>query len=649
MRVITLSVQRKIFLNQFSLFSWILASFFIFSACNNISSNLNRLPSSLIDQSDPTTGNGGAFQLYSVNPDLASPGTIYDMIGQNQEFDTYCGGSLGSCMCEYSFNQPGVGSQTVSAAVTYQESNLIRCPNSVPSGITSFDARITVVASGTTVGTPAPGQTGGAVSYSSNTITVNLSANGAFAGSTSYMDLTNASTYVPVQRFQCRKREFIVNPLDNLIIDPIQSGDPAVIYPFNYYTTNVSESLLKMQQSGSQSWECSLSATQDRSLQWWANPNVFSSAACNSPFCSGDDYLMYPQTSLSSGRIPVRPGSTATGKRRSSFSLASVPYGVFQIPLKAAVAPLNYVSSNYSVIGYAAKPIPGTNGSSACPAIAIPPNATWVKLWNYRATDITSPKIVTANQGSANSVVACDTGHGSNLFPSCEVKYAGAPGSPVSGGGNSFGVPLSGIGTGSDATDPLASRILLLAEGSGSAQTSACYKVDHNQWAVSTFNAQDKWTPSPFGFDATVTKDTIAGFPYNMYTDVRTWAETFEAAPTNYRFFKEGAFAGTYGIFPKTPQDFKTQLTTVALSDENYTDQLFITSDPNVDDSLMRNGASSVAHYIPSTYRSFQACPGANPLACASSTPLNWRINVKEVGNPTSMDTYPLCVLQFYD
>lgn len=643
MRELNLSAKRKSMMKRFSLLSCVIASFAIFSACTNISSSLGRLPSSFVDQSDPNAeGNGGAFQLYSVNPDQANPGASYVMVGQNEEFDTYCGGSLGTCLCEYTFEQPGVGTQTVSSAVTYQESNLLRCPNSVPSGIVSFDARITVVSTGGTAPTPAGG---GAISYSSNRITVSLSTNGAFAGSTSYIDLTSAASYVPVQRFQCRKREFIANPLDNKIIDPLQSSDPAVIYAFNYYTTNVSESLLRMQQIADQSWECSLSATKDRTLHWWSNPNVFSSAACTTAFCNGDGYLMYPQNSLSSGKIAVSASSTANGKRRGSFSLSSIPYGVFQVPVKAAVAPLNYVSANYAVIGYAAKPIASTNGSSACPAIPIPAKATWVKLWNFRATDITPPKVVTATQSSTNSAIACDTSHGLNLFPSCEAIQP----APVN---SAFGNALSGR-TGTELT--LASRIALLDSSQGSAATSACYNVDASQWRTGPstnplYNGQDIWNPSPFAFDATVPMSTIAGFPYNMYTPAATdpWTFIIGAGPTNYRWFTE---TGLYSVPAATPQDVQNQITTDTLSADNYTDQLFITTDPSVDDSLMRNSSPSVAHFIPKTYRSMQACPGANPTdpTCANASPLNWGINVKEVGNTTSSDTYPLCVLQFYD
>lgn len=668
MRVNRLSENKLRTFKRFGFINCIVASLFISTACNNINSNLSRNPTSTIFQTDPNAaGNGGAFQLTSVAPDLASPGTVYDLIGQNNEFDTYCGGTLGACQCEYTFIQPGVGSQTVSSAVTYQESNLLRCPNSVPSGITSFDTRVTVVAGATGATAPAAGT--GAISYSSNTITVNLSTNGAFAGSTSYIDLTSASSYVPVQRFQCRKREFIPNPMDNLIIDPFQSQDPAVIYPFNFYTTNISESLLRMQQLPDQKWECSLAANKDRTVQWWANPNVFSTQACTSAFCNGDGYLMYPTTALSGNKIPVtppspgNPGSKAVGKRRGTFSLASIPYGVFQIPVKAAVAPLDYVKANYSIVGYGAKPIPNTNGSSSCPAITLPPKSTWVKLWNFRATDITAPKIVTSSQSITNAVVACDTHHGQNIFPSCEATYpSGAPGGP--GYSNSFGNPLDFIQTlNFTGSDPMASRVLLLASPNSTAQTSACYNSRADQWTDPTaaslngvnHNGKDQWTPSPFAFSTAtptpISIDDIVGFPFNLYQNAKSagWTKALAGPPNpnRYEWFSSTP-AGAYAVPSVAPADFQNQLTTQPLAPDNFTDQLFITTDPAVDDSQMRNGSSAVAEFIPSTYRSVQDCLGPTTAGCTANR-INWGVNVKEVGTPTTADLYPLCVLQFYD
>jgi hypothetical protein len=638
----------------------IMASFCVLTACNNINSNV-RGPSSTLLQSDPYQDATGSFQLKSLAGDPTSPGTVIDMIGIDSQFDSFC--ALGTCMCEYTYVASGIGTQTVSTKALYQESNLIRCTNIVPSGTNNFDVRITVVpTTGATSATPSGTDT---VSYASNSLSGSFS-NGALAGSTSYMDLSNSANYVPVQRFQCRKREFIANPLNPEMIDPFQSQNPAIIYPFNYYTTNVAQSILTQQQAADQSWECTLTSTQDHTLQWWANPNVFSLSTCSTSFCNGDGALMYPQDTLTSGKIPVS-NPAANGKRRSSFSLASQSYGVFQVAVQAAISPVNYVSSNYAIIGYGAKSIAGSNGTSSCPAITLPPKATWVKLWNYRATDITPGKKVTGSQSINNSAIACDTTHpapGSHdvtqmLFPSCEIT------DPT---GHMFGVPLDNPAI--NAGTSLASRVAAVI--GGSSNISACYNFgtmgggsynttvsipwhSDNLGSPATYAGKDVWLPSPYKMPSTVGLDVVAGFPWNAYTNASSYAPIIMRTDIDngnsvINQWMTNAFPAI-AIPSATPMDFTSQLTTAPLSTDNYTDQIFVVTDPSVSDNDMRNNASSIQQYVPRTFRSKADCPG--PASCdpisTGKTPITWGIRVQEIGTEGGVDVYPLCVLQFYD
>jgi len=277
----------------------------LLNSCTNIGSG-GFNPTSTISLSNPNVGSGSNFTLVTVLPSEQSPGVLYDMVGQNGEFNTYCTGANAPCVCSYTFSQPGViGTQvlqgTVStAAATAQESNLLQCTNPVTTGVTSFSVQV-LSANGT---------------YSSNAITVNLASN-AFANSNNFIDLTQKVSYQQVKRFQCRHREFILDPMsngsaaaDDKIIDPIQSQDPDIIYPFNYYSTNVASSLWSIQNmsaasGGSVDFDCTLIPSQNHALQWWANPNVYSVNPCTDTFCLGDGQLMDPQTSLISGDIPV--------------------------------------------------------------------------------------------------------------------------------------------------------------------------------------------------------------------------------------------------------------------------------------------------------------------------------------------------------
>ena len=90
-------------------------------------------------------------------------------------------------------------------------------------------------------------------------------------------------------------------------------------------------------------------------------------------------------------------------------------------------------------------------------------------------------------------------------------------------------------------------------------------------------------------------------------------------------------------------------LTTATLSANNYTDQIFVVTDANVNDTNMRNQSLNVSEYTPVTYRSTGDCSGLSNVGCPFAKQINWGINIKDVGAPTGADQYPLCVLQFSD
>ena len=668
MRGFSLSVKFGRRLNAFSFTHWMSMALVLFAmtACTNIGGKFGAGPSSILLLSNPNdSSSAGSFHLNQVNPDPNFPTTMYAMVGQDSEFDTYCAGSLGTCSCEFTFTQPGVGAQTVDVTNSYQESNLLRCPTSaVPSGITTFNVRIVVVPTGAS---PTPTST--TYTYYSNTITVNLATSGAFAGSTTYIDLTNAASYVPVQRFQCRKRDFIKNPTDNSIIDPLQSQNPAVIYPFNLYTTNVGDSLLSIQQQANQSWDCSLlggvlPSTLGGSVnpvQWWANPNVFSVTTCGTSFCSGDGQLMYPQNSLASGKIP-QSNPNANGKRRSSFALSPQAYGVFQVPLVAAVSPIDYVHSTYSTIGYAAKPVPNVSGTSSCPNITLPPKSTWVKIWNFRATNITSPQVVTGSQSVTNSTIACDS---AGVFPSCDTVV------PNGGNPNGFGADLlTGTWTNTydsvhNTSSAIASRVALLSSTAGSSVASACYNVNTSSWNANpspfhtTNPTTETWYASPYRFPGNLAPQVTLGvmeeFPWNIYAQASSSLIACNCLTNDLScWLNDAACGGTlYTVPAEAPQDTQAALTTTSLEPNNnpYSDQLFVVTDPAVVDTDMISGAGSVSQYTPRTYRAASDCPGPTINGTCTAAPILWLNNVKAVNDPTSAqsDVFPLCAIQFYD
>ncbi len=617
------------------------------TSCTKIS-NAVRAPSSTVYLGDPVGGgDSGSFRLTGVVTDPVLGNSVYSMLGQNNEFELYCGGSFGACKCRYTFEQGALGTQIIEVASTHQESNMIRCPNSVPTGVASFEAMI--FTSG--------GDTGQA--FESNSLTVSLGAGAGGGGgqvSVQYLDTRDELSYAQVRRYQCKKSEFIASPFDSTFLDPIQSQDPRVIYPFNYYTSNVAESILALQRNSSaQGWECTLTPTLDHRTHWWANPMVFSAAPCSSPFCIGDGELMYPADAIESGRIPVSAGSTANGKRRSSFALLKGPYGVFNVPVVAATAPKDYVSAWYSLesvapdltlgaLGYAARPIPTQGGSSACPAVPIPTNARWVKLWNFRATDLTPPKKVTGTSDSISSPIACWTRRGNGVFDSCEYSQHSISGSgpnlsDVDGSGN-FLYTLEHLAAGQ-----FAGRVALTAATGNGRDPSACYKVDPA--------LPDLLQPSWYAFSGLSVQDMQAK-PWGLYAGITAIESRVDALGTpvpNVSPTPAQVLNGST-LNAGTPSDEVLPGQTAGIANDNLVDQIFIVTDPQVQDSSMRNG-SPPAEFQPVTYRSKAGCPGNSRSNCPVSghegTMVNWGVHTGQVNQPAGADTYPLCVLQFLD
>ncbi len=637
----------------------------ILSSCTNINTGGKRSPSSTVSLSNPAAGLGGSFQLIGVYSSQNAVGAEFDMIGADSMFDQFCTGTSGPCVCVYTYQSPGVGETVVQQAVRVQESDLLRCPNGVPSGINSFEVKILANGSG---------------DYS-NAITVNLS-NSAFVN-TAYVDLSSESAYQPVTRFQCRHREQIMNPLGGggNLIDPIQSEDPRLIYPFNFYTTNVAQSLWGMQTNPAQDWDCTLTPNHDSTLHWWANPYVFSSMTCSSgtgydPFCNGDGELMYPLTQLFSDKVSMSV-PLPNAKMRSSFFLAKQRYGVFDVAVTAPIAPgafqLGQVATpaagTFGTIGFAARTIPGAGGTSSCPNIALPPNAQWVKLWNYAATNLESASFVTGSNTLSNAVVCNPASN--NVFQSCFD-----PGKNMNTGNPPFtdwrGVGLhdSSITYSAPGSTPenssihpasnsnvLASRVVVMT---GGGNTNACYNI------TAMGNGQEAWHPSPFAFVGLDYSD-LSGLPWDLY-GAKTGYSAKLMKPTDctgnaqwpqstYNYLNSHS-SGNSSCWPHVwyqDQPVDTQLQLQKISQSNYNDYLLAVTSPSVNDTSMRNsayGGSGVPQYQPVTYRSKNDCNCSSQNGCAAgcspSKRINWHVDVKAPGAAsTTPDLFPLCVLQF--
>ena len=647
--------------------SILLCAFFLaFSGCTNID-QATRAPTSVVTLANGSGGSGlstGAFRLDGITPDPDQSLNAYDLLGENGEFGSYCGGNYGTCVCRYTSDQPGIGTINQETSVTYAEENLVRCPNGVPAGVTTFT--VTLVA-GLATGTV----------YQSNALTASLGPGGTLQDSPNYIDLADEKNYLPVKRFQCRYNVYIANPVDSTMIDPVQSRDPRLLYPFNYYTTNVAASLLAMQQSAqSQGWECTLTPTPDRSLHWWSNPMVFSRSSCTSPFCIGDGEMIYPDSRIDSGRVPASIGSQATGKRRSSFTLLKQPYGVFQVPLVAATAPSTFTTSIFSVpaaspspaagtvqtppLGYAANPIAG----GACPSVKIPSNAHWVKLWSFTAHDLNPPTYVRSSTAATGGSFACPlmTMYDPAVAPSCsfpmDLFFGGngvasnttssilAPGA-LGGSAPYFYQPNGALG--------IAPRVALFS--GVDLNLSSCYRVN---------TLDDRFMPSNYAFafgSVATTVDQMKMHPWEMYGNLggASGVVTQSGLPgapimqysTLARYILDSDWIGPAA---KRPTDSAPG--TISLSQNGsaaptaFTDHLFVVTDPLVNTQEMEaavNGSNGLDQYLPVTFRTRQSCPGSPWSSCAQYDRVTWDLDRKDVNVSFGSNVYPLCVLQFTD
>ncbi len=558
---------------------------------------------SLIDDSQ--------FVLKTVVPSQSGGAGLFDFIGENQEFRNYCTTNT-DCQCKYSYVQNGATTSHQSPVV-YSEANLVRCAAVFGSGVNTVDVRVETVDAAS----------------KSNAITIELQS-AAFASATQYLDFSKESSFLPVQRYQCRSRLFVSNPLDPAMIDVAQSEDPAVAMPLNFYTTSPAQSLLAFQRLGEagMNWECSLGADQ---IPAWANPSLYTDAACTDDFCSADGNFIVPPNTFSKNRIDTGVTPAKGRSARASFALAKAAYAPFVVAVRGAIAPNSLVTPTVDVLGYGVAPIPGANGTTSCPNTALPAGARWVKLWAYRATNLSTPRVVSQSLSTQNWAVGCAPEAMS--IPSCDK--------PVDGANNGAGI----VRLNQDLVPGNAASRVLIPATNGNANTMACFNV--NRSPGSTF---DHWAGSNFGFsmgcDGGMTLGMVQGIGFGIYREVVSSSIT-GSNPCASQLRRGGSPSTPFEVFVR-PAD--SQLTTIPVesSQSNLTDYLFMVTPVEVNDTSVRNGLAPM--YRPVSYRTLKACDPStvtDPLQCPTAEKVIWDINSGQIGEPAGASAYPVCVVQF--
>lgn len=386
------------------------------------------------------------FTITQVVKDVNNPSTILDLVGDGSgAMGNYCpqtsvgssggtaaaasGSSTTPCNCILSYNytnpQTGVTSvQQYDAYTTYTEANLIECNYSaIPAGVTSVNVEVQLVASNSL----------------SNTVNVTL------VGNYGSVDITNINNFSLANRWQCRE-VVTLTTISSTIYDPLQSDDPHIYYPLDFYATNFGWTLAQYAQASQQfvtnnTWSCP------------QNPEP--SALANNPLYNMN---VYSVADLAGVKLIYPP--QAGQFDRSTFYLANVPSGAFTMPVNAFIAP-TVVTSNTAPLGYGAPPVPAGNGTETCPTASMPAGYHWVKVWLFSAN--LQPR--TYLQFS-NSTLAPPSGF-ENIMCNPPALYPCDPteqpsgtcsGDLATGGAYQCGASAPTLGTSLDST--LAARIL---------------------------------------------------------------------------------------------------------------------------------------------------------------------------------------------
>ena len=223
------------------IFSVALLALTFFSCTNNLAGKLSTSSVATIGVGTGGTNSTGTFALtlQNVLRDSTNPTTTLDLIGDGtNKMGTLCTSTAGglstagpsTCSCTYAYTSPSVGVQSVDVPTVYQESNLIEClSTTIPSDVTTVSVSVHVTSE----------------NEYSNVVAFNLLNTGG-------LNPTSASSFSLVQRWQCRDILWIPYPgpngtlaefATNSMYDPIQSQDPSLTYPINFYTTNLGGTL----------------------------------------------------------------------------------------------------------------------------------------------------------------------------------------------------------------------------------------------------------------------------------------------------------------------------------------------------------------------------------------------------------------------
>ena len=575
-------------------------------------------PGSVISGEDSS----GILTLTRVIRSNLNSASELDLIGDGSDAlgrlcvsgDQNAGGGANSdgpstCTCEYSYTRSDGSKEVVEVDTVYHEMNLIRCSSAIiPTNITYFDVR------------------------------VHISTNDAFSNSVRFQvgsDLLNlstsdSSTFLPATRYQCHESLFLSYVFDDDFYDPFQSEDARLVYPLNFYTTNMGGSL-------------SLFASE---VQANNGAGYVCPTNTNDP-TQGVELTVY-SVSSDGGSNRIFP-TTGSAFDRSNFVLAKERTGVFNVPVKAMIAP-GLLSEDDTPLGYGAEPIPGSEpDQETCPSdVEIPDGYQWVKLWLFRARLERRMNIIPDQLAQAGGL-ACNPG----TWQTADTDRDGQLDAVVANCGSNGGkAPPSGFGS-----SELADRVY-----SSGSSTPKCLRLQASSSA--SFPPAAVCSNNIGLSGAGCTTDLLTGnqtistydilspgsdiwHPADGTTSFCTGASTFD--PFN--------ICDLLGGYP-TPYQFGD--TTDYIEENERFDFLFVVSPVEITTADMDSESSASRPYTPFRFFKASDCASGNPDAplspgdCSINRKIDYRFVAYSIDNfgdapeedPDRLPDFPVCVLQ---
>ncbi|MGZ3688345.1 MAG: hypothetical protein ACXVBW_08600 [Bdellovibrionota bacterium] len=608
----------------------------------------------------PATGNGsggGVITLSTVVKDTANPTSQLDLLGDGSgAFGQFCfasaaaggggaaNGNAGpsNCKCHFSFTNADGSANVFDVDTLYHEDNLIRCDyTKVPSGSIPF-VNVSILLSNS--------------SSFSNTVTFR------FTNAGSAFDPTNPSSFVQVERYQC-KDVVTVPHIFGGVYDPIQSEDPRLSYPLNFYTTNMGGALA-LYSGGFNN----------------ANPPVgWNCPAIPNDPSAGMDLTLYSVNSDTLGsKLIFPPNNSAVD--RSTFFVAKTAGGVFTIPVNAIEAPTIVTDPLGQVgpppIGFAASPSSTSPNTETCPdtTVQIPTGFHWMKLWLFRA-DLDPRKFIKSAAIQAIQSVSCipddfvDASNNSiGVFPDCGLTRSAKP----SAGDATSLSDLSGGRLLSDRI--LGSGMCVNMNGRKSTDFAPFDSICGNSPATANnpTNATPNAAGCTTGFDTSNNlaqrTPTVGSVPHTAggvdYTNFALGTDVWDArnfsgkACVNNDPTTLAAQVCSIKV-PVDPAPSTGDIDIVNGQVNTRSDFLYVVSPPTINTGDMDLVAPNTLPYLPYRFFSPNDCHSSDPDVavpgdCLSSRVIHYKVKTHDIGlpgDPTGNDPqrggrFPLCVLQ---